>query len=167
MFKQIRILFIAGFFLMLTSIVSAQDASVDYRYDGMSLQRLENGVVVQAWTLPNSLETQQVLAALQAKAQSNDPDVRYVFDNDRMYHLRHNQVIALWLLRGGVWVDEPQMIVQYVYNGQALQRFVNGKVQQAWTLPTGLETYELMTAMQAEADQLAIDGVVVEAQTAN
>lgn len=117
--------------------------------------------------MPNSLETQQVLAALQAKAHSDDPDVRYVFDKDRMYHLRHNQVIALWLLRGGVWVDEPEMIVQYVYDGQELQRFVNGKVQQAWTLPTGLETYELMTAMQAEADQLAIDGVVVEAQTAN
>jgi hypothetical protein len=163
MFKQIRILFIVVVVGLAGALpMFAKEPFVDYRYDGIELHKLEDGVVVQTWTLPNTLDTQQTVAALRARAQTDDPDVRFVFDHDRMYHILHNQVIGLWALRGGEWVDVPALVVQYVYDGQELQRLVNGELQQAWTLPNGLETHQLMTAMQAEADQLANEGIVVE-----
>jgi hypothetical protein len=163
--KHIRILLMAAFVLVFVNALPmfAQDAGpvIDYAYNGFELQRFEDGVVVQSWTMPNGLETQQLVAALKARAQSDDPDVRYVFDNDRMYHLRGNDVIALWLLRGGQWIVEPDLVVQYEYTGREIQRFVNGEIQQAWTLTATRETAELLTAMQERADQLATSDEVV------
>jgi hypothetical protein len=156
--KYSRIVLIMVLALALTSMlpVVAQDerTDVEYTFNGAELQRLENGVIVQAWTMPNSLETWRTLAIMQARSQANDLTIRYTFDNDRMYHLRDNQVVGLWLLRGGGWIDEPALIVRYDYNGRELQRFVNDKLQQAWTLPAGKETHDLMVSMQAQANEL-------------
>lgn len=166
MFKHIRNLLIVVVVLVSALPLFAQETVVDYRYDGVELQKLENGVVVQSWTMPNSLDTQQTVAALRAKAQTDNPDVHFVFDHNRMYHLLDNQVVGLWVLRGGEWIDTPA-VVEYAYDGQELQRIVNGEIQQAWTLPNGQETQQLVTAMQAEADQLANEGIVVENNSSN
>ncbi len=156
--KHSRLMFIVVILMALVGIlpVVAQDQTptVKFSYNGVELQKWENGVIVQTWTLPNSLDTQQTVAALNARAQSGDPEIRYVFQDDRMYHLRDGQIVNLWLLRGGRWVEDPILDVQYTYNGRMLQRFVNGEIQQAWTLPNGLETQQLVVMMQAEANKL-------------
>lgn len=156
--KHLHLTLIVAILLALVSILPAvaQDGIpvVDFVFDGAELQKLEDGVVVQAWTMPISLDTQQTIAALTARVQTDDPDVRTVFDDDRMYHLRGNQIVDLWLLRGGQWVEVPVLDVQYVYNGRQLQRFVNGDIQQAWTMPIGPETQQVMMVMQAEANKI-------------
>jgi hypothetical protein len=155
--------------LALTSLlpVVAQDESpfVEYIYNGTELQRLENGVAVQSWTMPNTLETQQTVAIMQASAQNNDPTIRYAFDADRMYTLRDNQVIALWLLRGGRWVDEPALVVRYEYDGHVARRFVNDKLQDTFNLIEG--SYQTVAAMQARANELVAEHVSQELHVEN
>src|ERR1043165_5426170 len=119
MFKQIRTLFIVVVVLVSALPLFAQEAVVDYRYDGVELQKLENGVVVQSWTMPNSLETQQTVAALRAEAQTENPEERFVFDHNLMYHLLNNEGVGLSVLRGGEWMDTP-VVVEYAYNGEEL-----------------------------------------------
>jgi hypothetical protein len=152
--------------LALTSLlpVIAQDntTSVEYIYNGTELQRLENGVVVQAWTMPYFPGLYQTAAILQARAQYSDPAMRYTFDADRMYMLRDNQVVGLWLLRDGKWVDEPALVVSYDYNGQDAMRFVNGRLQQTWALVPGVQTYGFVTMMQAQANELVAEHVSQE-----
>ena len=144
--KHIHILLIVVVGLVGALPMFAQDITpiVNYVYTGTELQRLENGDVVQTWTMPNGLETQQLVALLNAKAHSDDPDVLYMFDDDRMYHLRGDEVIALWLLRGRGWVEAPALIVEYQFKDGEIQRLVNGKIQQAWTLTASLETLQLI-----------------------
>jgi hypothetical protein len=152
-------------FLLITAVVlpvSAQEGQaptvlVTYTFNEHELQRLEDGVIVQTWTMPNSLETWQTLAVLQAdgQRQPNTPEVYYRFDQDRMYHLQGNQVIDVWLLRGGQWIAAPRLDVQYVFTGSELRRFVNGNLQQAWSMTRTRETQQVMLALQAETDKIA------------
>ena len=156
--KHIRWL---SFLFMLLALVGSlpviaqdQTAEIDFVFNGTELQKLENSQIVQTWTMPVSLETQQTVAALKARAQIDDPEVRFVFDHDRMYHLRGNQVVDLWLLRAGRWVAAPTLVVNYTYDGRQLRRVVNGAIQQAWTLPNGLETQQLVGILQVEANKI-------------
>ncbi len=156
--KHTRIILIMILALALTSVlpVMSQDetTTVEYTFNGTELQRIENGVIVQVWTLTNTLETQQIVGILNAQARSTDPTINYAFDNDRMYHLRGDQVVGLSELRGGSWVEEPALIVRYEYDGQDMRRFVNDRVQEEWALPPGVQTYGFMTMMQAQANEL-------------
>lgn len=164
--KHIQFIVMVAILLALMSVLPAvaqnEVPGVDFTFNGVELQKLEDGVVVQAWSMPISLETQQTVALLNARAQTDDPDMRYVFDQDRMYHLRDNQIVDLWLLRGGQWIASPGLNVQYVYNGQQLQRVVNGEIQQAWTLPIGQETQQTLMVMQAEANKAIAGRIFAE-----
>jgi predicted SnoaL-like aldol condensation-catalyzing enzyme len=150
--------------LALTSLlpVMAQDESpfVEYTFTGTELHRVENGVIVQVWTLTDTVETQQIAAILQAQAQSNDPTIRYTFDNDRMYELRGDQVVGLWLLRDGSWMKEPALVVRYEYDGHVAQRFVNDRLQETFNLIEG--SYQTVAAMQAEANKIMAAHVAEE-----
>ncbi len=153
--KRTRMILIIVIALALISLlpVIAQDetATVEYVFNGTELQRLENGMVIQSWTMPNTLETYQLAAILQFQAQSADPANRYAFDNDRMYLLRADQIVGLWVLRGGRWI-EPALIVNYEYDGFTVRRFVNDRLQQTWRPAPG--DYQWVASMQAQANKL-------------
>lgn len=132
----IRFILMMVFLLGVVSVVSAQEHAV-YVFEGNELQRIENGGIVQSWYMPNSLETQQIMAALEARAHFGRAanEYRFEFDQERMYILHEGQVVGLWTLRGNRWVNEPVLNVQYRYMNGQVKRFVNGEVQNAWRLP--------------------------------
>ena len=153
---QLRLILIIAILLLgLANVVSAQE-DVVYVFNGTELQRIENGVVVQSWYMPNGLETQQIRAALEARERYGDVANQYAFsfDADRMYILHGGQVDGLWLLRGNRWVEQPLLNVQYLYGGGEIRRVVNGEVQQAWVMPNSSETQALMVALQAGANKV-------------
>lgn len=153
--RQIRLILITAILLLaLANVVSAQE-DVVYVFNGTELQRIENGVVTDAWLMPNTLETQQIRAALEAREHFGDAADQYgfTFDADRMYVLREGQVVGLWALRGSRWVEQPVLNVQYQRRNEEIQRIVNGEVQQVWPMLGGLEAQQLMVSMQAQANK--------------
>lgn len=152
---QFRLILITFLLLLsLASIASAQEEVV-YIFTGSELQRIENGEVVQVWSMSNTLEAQHIRAILEASERygSMTPAYRFSFAQDRMYVLREGQVAGLWLLHGNRWVEEPVLNVQYMRRGGELRRVVNGEVQQVWNMLGGLEAQQIMTGLQAEANK--------------
>jgi hypothetical protein len=148
---------------VLPVIAQEEKPALEYIYNGTELQQIENGMVVQSWTMPNTIETQRIVAALQAQLRDNDPNIRYEFADNRMYKLEGNQVIGLWELRGGSWVEEPALIVSYEYDGHTVRRFVNDRLQETWTPIIG--SYQWVASMQAEANKLIAAHVDEELHT--
>lgn len=148
---------------VLPVIAQEEKPALEYIYNGTELQQIENGMVVQSWTMPNTIETQRIVAALQARLRDNDPNIRYEFADNRMYKLEGNQVIGLWELRGGQWVEEPALVVRYEYDGHTVRRFVNDRLQETWTPIIG--SYQWVASMQAEANKLIAAHVDEELHT--